>query len=307
MEKKLKAARLSVLSNTLLVFLKLVTGIVMGSISVLSEAIHSGIDLMAALISFYSIREAAKPADESHPYGHGKIENVSGTIEAILIFVAALVIIYKALQKLAAVQPVDQLGPGIVIMAISALVNYFISRHLFRVAQESDSVALRADAWHLRTDVWTSAGVMAGLALIAFSGWNVVDPLIAMAVSFFIIKAAFDLTRDAFFNILDVRLPREDLASIQKILKLHASEFVEYHKLRTRKSGGERHVDLHLVVRKDRNIEDVHNLCNRIEADIKASLPNVNVLIHLEPCSQYCSVCDPKCEQGDKRNGETHA
>lgn len=291
MNKKLQVAALSVGSNTFLVVFKLVVGLAMGSISVISEAIHSGLDLVAAIIAYFSVRESSKPADEIHKYGHGKIENVSGTIEALLIFGAAVYIIYEAGRKLFGHFEVESLGLGIVVMGISALVNFFVSNRLMKVAKEYDSIALEADALHLKTDVYTSLGVAVGLFLIKLTGFEILDPIIAILVALLIVKAAFELTKSAFSPILDVKLPDEEEEKIKKVLAEYSTDFLEYHKLRTRKSGAERHIDLHLVVQKDKSIKEVHDLCNVIEAKIEGVLPNSNVLIHLEPCAEACDKC----------------
>lgn len=298
MNEKVRVARLSVISNAFLVVLKLTVGFTMSSVSVISEGIHSGLDLIAALIAYFSVRESSKPADELHRYGHGKIENVSGTIEAVLIFFAAIYIIYEAAQKLIYRVEVSHLGYGAVIMAVSALLNWFVSQRLMKVAKKTDSVALEADAWHLRTDVYTSIGVFVGLIAIKLTGIAILDPIIAISVALMIIKAAYDLTRDAFFNILDIKLPDDEEETIINTIKEYGNEIVEFHKLRTRKSGAERHIDLHLVMPRNKSIMECHNLCNEIELKVKDKLPNANVLIHLEPCESVCSQCQ-SCQKED--------
>jgi len=295
---KKQAAMVSVISNTFLVALKLLVGFMMGSVSVISEGIHSGLDLMAALIAYFSIKKASQPADEIHPYGHGKIENISGTIEALLIFAAALYIIYEGVRKLIDGVEVESLGLGLGVMGLSGVVNFFVSRYLFRVAKETDSVALEADAWHLRTDVYTSLGVFAGLAAIHFTGIAILDPVIAIVVALMIIQAAYKLTRDAFGGIIDTRLPEEEQTIVCNVLDRCCSEYLEYHKLRTRKAGSERYIDLHLVVPKERPISEVHALCDQIEADIKESLPNAHTLIHIEPCTTTGCVNCYECGKG---------
>jgi cation diffusion facilitator family transporter len=165
-QRKRRVALLSVISNTTLVVLKLAVGLAISSVSVISEAIHSGVDLIAAAIAYYSVRTSGIPADREHPFGHGKIENISGTVEAILIFLAAGWIIFEAAQKIVRPEPLEMAAWGVAVMLLSAVVNTFVSRKLFRVGKETDSVALMADGWHLRTDVYTSAGVMAALAVI---------------------------------------------------------------------------------------------------------------------------------------------
>jgi len=294
--EKTQVASLSVASNTFLTVAKVSIGLVSGSVSILSEGIHSGIDLVAAFIALFAVRESGKPADSRHAYGHGKIENVSGTIEALLIFVAAIMIIVEAIQKIH--QIIDGVGGhvgnlqlGLVIMGVSAIMNVIVSTRLMRVAKRTDSVALEADALHLRTDVYTSAGVFIGLLLIMITGWAIIDPIIALGVASMIIKASFDLTKQAFAPLVDVSLPDEEREMIAQVLLHHADKFVEFHKLRTRKAGAERHIDLHLVVANYTPIVDVHELCDIIEAEISSKLYGTHVLIHAEPCCSNEAKC----------------
>lgn len=300
MNDKIKAARLSIISNTVLTLLKLGIGISMNSVSVISEAIHSGLDLMAALIAFFSVRESSKPADDYHRYGHGKFENVAGITEAVLILGAAGMIIFNAIPKLFGGAEIHSLELGAGVMIISSVVNFFVSRELMRVARKTESPALAADAWHLRTDVYTSLGVFAGILAIQLTGLTVLDPLIAIAVALLIIKAAMDLIRDSMCSILDVRLPESEEKVIRDVLKTYSSQFVEFHELRTRKAGSQRYVDLHLVVPKEWAIKKVHSLCDSIEAAISVKFSNTHILIHTEPCGQHCDDCSQaeaaKCE-----------
>jgi cation diffusion facilitator family transporter len=307
-QEKTRAALISVISNTALTLGKVIIGLVSGSVSILSEGIHSGLDLLAAVIALFAVRASGKPADEQHAYGHGKIENISGTVEALLIFFAAVWIIIEAVHKLMnGVVALENLGWGIVIMAVSAIVNLFVSSYLMRVAKKTNSVALEADALHLRTDIYTSLGVLIGLLLVRFTGWAILDPIIAILVALLIIKAAFDLTKEAFMPLVDVRLDESEYREILKVLEHYSGDFVEFHKLRTRRSGSERHIDLHLVVPKFQSLLEVHELCNRIEKDIKEQLPGTYILIHAEPCSEGevpCPTCvekNPTCiECSDK-------
>jgi cation diffusion facilitator family transporter len=291
LDPRVKAARVSVLSNTILVALKLIVGVLIGSVSVISEAIHSALDLAAALIAFFSLKKAAKPADEHHQYGHGKIENISGLIEGLLIFFAAIWIIFEAYKKLISGAHVEGIGLGMAVMAGAATINYLVSRYLFRVAEATDSIALKADALHLSTDVVTSAGVMVGLGLIKLTGIELLDPLVAVAVALLILKASFELTKEAFLPLLDVKLPEEEERAIVEIIQRHEANYVEFHKLRSRKAGAERHIDLHLVVPENRHISDIHHMCDQIEQEIKERFPTSHVLIHAEPCDQVCVQC----------------
>jgi cation diffusion facilitator family transporter len=297
---KSRAALLSILSNTILVVFKLAVGIMMQSVSVISEAVHSGIDLMAAVIAWFSIRESGKPADDEHRFGHGKIENVAGTIEALLIFGAAVYIIIEAARKIiSGTMEVEALGSGAAVMALSAMANYFVSRHLLKVARRTDSVALEADAMHLRTDVYTSIGVLAGLIAIKLTGIHLLDPLVAIGVALLIIKAAYDLTRNAFFPILDVRLPDAEEQIILDVLKDHPGKVLEFHKLRTRKSGNIRQIDMHLLVPKGLTVGEAHRLSHEIIRQIEESLPDSQILVHIEPCREECDGCPAECPEKD--------
>jgi cation diffusion facilitator family transporter len=293
---KNRAATLSIVSNTILIILKLIVGIMMQSVSVLSEAVHSGIDLVAAIIAWASIREAGKPADDEHRFGHGKIENVAGTIEAVLIFGAALYIIWEAAHKLmAGAVEIESLGWGAAVMFVSAGTNYMVSRHLLNVAIKTDSVALEADALHLRTDVYTSVGVLGGLVAIKLTGIAMLDPIVAIVVALMIIKAAWDLTKTAFFHILDVKLPDDEEILIHDVMQRYTGRFLEYHKLRTRKSGHVRHIDMHLVVPKQMTVEAGHKLAHQIMADVENELPHSQILVHVEPCPGVCDSCAVEC------------
>lgn len=281
--RKRKVARLSIYSNTFLVALKFITGFLMGSVSVISEGIHSALDLVAAIIANYSVKKSEEPADERHPYGHGKFENYAGVIEAILIFIAAVIIIYESGQRLLHGSAVEFLAAGIVIMGLSAVINYFVSRKLYQVGREEDSMALVADGLHLRTDVLTSIGVFVGLLAITATGWNFLDPIVAIGVAIIIIKASIDLTREASRGLVDESLPDEDIREIENILNKHRDYFEGFHALRTRKSGPERFIDLHLVMRPDVKLNDAFRVCRHLEDEITKSLSKTNVMIRCEP------------------------
>ncbi len=287
--RKVKAAKASIASNTSLVVLKLVVGFAMMSVSVISEAIHSMMDLLAAIIANYSVTKSSQPADADHTYGHGKYENLSGVIEALLIFIAAAIIIYEAILKLIHGPEVVLLEVGIVVMGISAGINFLVSRYLYKVAKEEDSIALEADALHLKTDVWTSLGIFIGLIVIRITGFAILDPIIAIVVALIIIKAAWDLTRRSGKGLLDEKLSETDENIIRQTLNRRSSDFLNYHSLRTRKAGSERFVDLHLVVKHDLSIEEVHDLADSLEKEIETALSHTDVTIHIEPCD--CVSC----------------
>lgn len=298
-KRKVGVARLSVASNTVLLVLKLVFGFMMGSISVISEGVHSGMDLLAAIIAMLAVQRSTKPADQDHHYGHGKYEAVSGTAEAILIFLAAGLIIFEAVRKFLNMEGVEFLEYGIVIMLISVVVNILVSRRLMKVAKETDSIALEADALHLSTDVWTSAGVMVGLVLIRVTGIHYLDPIVAVIVAILIIKTAYDLTKRSFKDLVDTSISPEEQAAIVEVLQDHDHVIHDYHKLRTRKSGPDRHIDVHIVVSRELGLEETHALNDHVEAEIKKRVPNAHVLIHSEPCDGICDRCDEDevCEE----------
>lgn len=279
---KQQAALLSVLSNSLLVTLKLGAGLLMGSISVLSEAVHSGIDLLASIVATVSIAKAVKPADGDHPYGHGKFENISGFFEAILVFVAAAVIIAEAAKKLFSPVEVAGLDWGILVMLASVALNVLVSSCLFKIARRDGSIALEADALHLSVDVWTSAGVLAGLVLIRLTGWTLLDPIIALVVAAMIIKAAWDLTQRTLGDLADKALPEEEVAEIEALISRHPQVHA-FHRLRSRKCGARREIDLHIKIEPSTHVDDAHRLCHEIEAGIKAAMPGASILIHVEP------------------------
>lgn len=298
-----RAATVSVVSNTVLVVLKLVVGIMIGSVAVVSEAVHSGMDLVAAVIALFAVRTAARPADEQHPYGHGKAENISGTIEALLIFGAAAYIIYEAGRKLLGPHEVENLGWGVMVMAISAIVNIGVSEMLFRVARATDSIALEADGWHLRTDVWTSVGVLSALGFIALTEryapvlhFHWMDPMAAIGVALLIIHAAWKLTITSARDLMDVALPADEAHAIHHVLTTHSPGVRGFHNLRTRKAGSQRFVDVHVLVDPDMTVASSHALSDVITEEIRSRLPSTVVVVHIEPCEDDCGdQCAPNC------------
>ena len=283
MNRKTKVALLSVCSNTALIILKTIAGIMSGSVSILSEAIHSGMDLIASIVAFLSVRMSSHPADEEHPYGHGKIENISGLVEGLLIFVAAFLIIKEAIHKLSYPSAIDQAGIAIGVMFISAAVNTIVSKILYKVAKEEDSLALEADALHLKTDVYTSLGVGIGLLLIKLTGLHILDPVVAILVALLIIKESWELCRNAFKPLLDNRLSDQDEEMIREVIRKYNGRIIDFHELRTRKSGNMKYVDFDLMVDKDISVEESHRLSTSIVGDLEKVLNNVNVSIYVKP------------------------
>jgi cation diffusion facilitator family transporter len=281
MNAKVSVARLSIISNTLLIILKLAAGILSGSVSIISEAIHSSMDLIAAVIAFFSVRVSDNPPDSRHPYGHGKIENISGVIEAILIFIAAIWIIIEAVKKLLGEKiELDSIAIGSSVMIVSAVVNMIVSRRLYKVARETNSVALEADALHLKTDVFTSLGVAIGLGLIMITHIYWLDPVVAILVALFIIRESYMLLSKAFTPLLDTAWGENDIHELEKTLK---QMDVNYHDLRTRLAGNYRFVDIHIQIPEDVSVGNAHKYCDRIENELTGNYENLTVTIHVEP------------------------
>lgn len=284
-KKKQQVAILSSIVNIVLVLIKLVVGLLSGSVSIISEAAHSLVDLLASGIAFLAVRESDKPADHHHAYGHGKVENLSGAFEAFLVIVAALWIVYEAARKIMLHQTPEYLEYGIGVMLVSVLANIWITRRLYKVARETGSSALEADALHHSADVWTSVGVLVGLGIIKLTGLYWLDPVIALVVAVIIFRAGYIMTRDNLNELLDARLPDEEEAAIVKIVEAYP-EVKNVHGLRTRRSGASRLMDMHMILNCGMDVRKAHALCAQIKADIVAHMGPCDILIHIEPDEQ---------------------
>jgi cation diffusion facilitator family transporter len=281
MNAKISIARLSIISNTFLIIMKLTVGLISGSVSIISEAIHSSMDLLAAVIAFLSVKVSDNPPDSRHPYGHGKIENISGVIEAALIFIAAIWIIIEAVKKLLGEKiELDSIALGSFVMLVSAIINTIVSRKLYKVALKTNSVALEADALHLKTDVYTSLGVAAGLGLILVTDINWLDPVVAIIVALFIMRESYHLLKKAFTPLLDTAWGNDEIKELEKTLKQLK---VSYHDLRTRIAGNYRFIDLHIQIPEDVSVGSAHQYCDKIENELTSTYDNLTVTIHVEP------------------------
>jgi cation diffusion facilitator family transporter len=273
-----------VVSNSLLIAIKIAAAAVTGSIAILTEAIHSLIDLMASVIALTSVRKADEPADVEHPYGHAKVESLAAAIEGMLILVGAGVIIYEATRRLAIGAHVDTLWVGIAVMALSAAANLAVSAFLGRQAKVHDSPALEGDAAHLRTDAWTSLGVLAGLLLVELTGEDAFDSIAALIVAVAIVVAGLRIITRSSRVLVDEALPGAELDRIEAaIAAARPPEMAGYHRLRARRAGSRRYVDLHVQFRSGTSLEQAHSLAHRMRSAIEAELPAADVLIHVEP------------------------
>ncbi len=282
------AAGLSIASNTVLIAIKLAAGALTGSIAIITEAVHSLIDLVASVIAYFSIRAADEPADAEHPYGHEKVENLAAAIEGMLILVGAGVIVYEATHQLVAGASVDRLGVGIAVMGFSVVANLVVSGVLYRQAKASESQALEGDAAHLRTDAMTSAGVLFGLVLVKVTGDAAFDPITALVVAVAIVWAGFRILRRSSAVLVDEALPDEEMDRIEAaIAAARTPEVAGYHKLRARRAGSRRHIDFHVQYRSGTSLERAHELAHRMRDAIESEIPQSDVLIHAEPETSF--------------------
>lgn len=278
------AALLSVVSNSTLILLKFVAGTLTGSVAILTEALHSSIDLIASVVALFSVRKAGEPADEDHGYGHEKIENLAAAIEGMLILLGSGVIVFEAVRHLVSNTRIDTLGVGIGVIAFSAVANLGVSSFIAHRARQTDSAALEADAAHLRTDALTSAGVLVGLVLVAVTGENWIDPVVALLVAMAILASGLRILSRSSRVLVDEALPADELEAIRGAVVGFGSHGVAgYHKLRTRRAGTQRYVDLHVQFRAGTTLEGAHRTAHELQDEIAARLRGADVLIHLEP------------------------
>jgi len=285
--RKRRAAALSIVSNVVLIALKLVAGVVTGSVAVITEAVHSGIDLIASCVAYVSVRKAGEPADEEHRYGHEKIENLAAAIEGMLILVGSGIIVVESLRRLIAGGTVEHLGFGIAVIGFSAAANLAVSAVIARTAHATASPALAGDAAHLRTDAYTSLAVLAGLALVELTGAEWLDPVVALLVAGAIVRAGVRLLMGSSRALVDEALPEDERAAIHAQVVAFADRgVVGYHQLRTRRAGPRRYVDLHLQFESGTSLEQAHEIAHAIQDAITARLHGADVLIHLEPADR---------------------
>ena len=281
---KTRAAGLSIASNTTLIVLKIVAGAVTGSIAILTEAVHSAIDLLASVVAFFSVRKAEEPPDPSHPYGHEKVENLTAALEGVLILVGAAIIIYESVHRLITPSSVSTLGVGIAVVAVSAVANFGVSAYLYRQAALTESPALEGDAAHLRTDAFTSVGVLIGLVLVTITGANRFDPITALLIAAAIVWSGVRIVNRSSRVLVDEALPAVELEIVREAIEAYdAPEVSGFHKLRARQAGSRRHIDLHVQFRAGTTLERAHEVSHGLQGAIAARLRDADVLIHLEP------------------------
>jgi cation diffusion facilitator family transporter len=285
-------AWLSIGAAVATILLKTAAFLLTGSVGLLSDAAESLVNLAGAVVALIMLRVAARPADASHAHGHSKAEYFSSGIEGVLILIAAILIAYAAVQRLFDPQPLEGVGIGIVVAAAASTINFFVARVLLRASKQYDSITLEADAKHLMTDVWTSVGVIAGVAAVALTGWLRLDPIIALLVAANIVWTASGLLRRSVAGLMDASLPGEEQATVVTVLDGYKSQGVEYHALRTRQAAAQRFVSFHFLVPGSWTVQHGHELLEQAENEICQALPGAQVTAHLEPLEDPVSFKD---------------
>jgi ferrous-iron efflux pump FieF len=283
--RKLGAARLSVLVAATLAIVKLITGIATGSMAVLSSAVDSLLDILMSSVNFMAIRQAEQPADENHPFGHGKFETIATIFQSMIIALSGLWIIYEASRRLWQGVELSRLGGGMAILAFSSVVSWLIASHLRKVAKETDSSALQADSLHFSMDVYTNLALMVGLGMVALLGIPWLDPALSMLVAGYILYEALRLLRYGVRDILDEELPPPIRKEITDLIETRG-DLLGYHNLRTRRAGSQKIMDFHLTVCKHLSVEAAHAIADDLEKKIEEEIPGADVIIHIEPCQQ---------------------
>jgi cation diffusion facilitator family transporter len=292
-------ALLSILAALATIALKGGAYLITGSVGLLSDALESLVNLAAAIVALIALAAAARPEDEDHRYGHSKAEYFSSGFEGALIFLAAASIIYAAVRRLLDPRPIEQIATGAGIAVAASLINLLVARVLFRAGRMHQSITLEADAHHLMSDVWTSAGVVVGVTAAALTGWQRLDPIIAILVALNIMRTGVNILRRSLMGLLDTAIPEELQQKISEILVRHAGEGVRFHALRTRQAGAWRFIDFHVLVPGSWSVQRGHDLLERIEEEVRAAVPNSSVFTHLEPIEDPVSFADVGLERAE--------
>jgi len=270
-----------------------------GSVGLLSDALESLVNLAGAIMALSMLSVAARPPDEDHPYGHGKAEYFSAGFEGALILIAAVTIVYAAVPRLLHPKPLEHIGRGLAFLVIATLANLAVAIVLLRAAKTHRSATLSANAHHLLTDVWTGLGVLVGLAAVAVTGVQRLDPLVAIAVAVNIVWTGWRIVRESVYGLMDAALPRHEVLVLQGLLEPYAAQGVQYHALRSRRSGARRFVSLHVLVPGEWTVQQGHDTLENIEADIRRALPPITVFTHLEPLGDPAAMNDQDLHHAD--------
>jgi cation diffusion facilitator family transporter len=290
-------AWLSIAAAIMTIGLKTIAYLLTGSVGLLSDALESLVNLVAAIMALAMLTIAARPPDDEHAYGHEKAEYFSSGVEGALILVAAISIVATSVPRLLNPQPIEQAGLGLAVSVIASAVNLVVALILRRAGRQYNSITLEADAAHLMTDVWTSAGVLVAVGLVAWTDWERLDPIIALLVAANIIWSGIGLVRRSALGLMDTALPNETLAKIHQIQERYSQQGITFHALRTRQSGARAFSSMHVLVPGDWTVQRGHELLEQIEADIRASIPHITVFTHLEPLDDPTSWQDAQLDR----------
>ncbi len=285
-------AWLSIAAAVLTITLKLIAYLLTGSVGLLSDAIESVINLIAGAMALWMLTIAARPPDESHLYGHSKAEYFASTVEGGLIFMAAVSIAVTAVERIITPRPLEQVGLGLGVSVLASLINFGVSRVLLTAGKKHNSITLEADAHHLMTDVWTSVGVLVGVAMVALTGWLILDPIVALAVAANIIWTAVSLIRRSVAGLMDASLPVADQEKIEVVLESYRKKKIGFHALLTRQAAARKFVSVHVLVPGQMTVHDAHHLAEDIERDIRQAVGEASVITHIEPIDDEISDYD---------------
>ncbi|ABR47604.1 cation diffusion facilitator family transporter [Alkaliphilus metalliredigens QYMF] len=284
---RFKAAYLAIVVSMFLVVFKVFVGTATNSISIISDALHSSMDVIASTITLVAMKLAKKPEDKCHNYGHGKYEDLAAVIQSVLILIISVTIISQATLRIVNGNLITETFPGIIVMLVSITLHSMTVFIMLKYAKKENSVALKANALHLLADVITSIGVIVGLVVIQFTGLRIIDPIVAIIVALIIIKTGYDIGKESIEQLLDKSLSSEEMSIIKEILEEHSPPVLDYHYLRTRRIGQTRQVDVHLIFPNDYSLTDAHDVSSSIEKDIHQRITSVRITIHLEPENHY--------------------
>lgn len=285
------AARLALFVIVGLVVFKAAVAFLTGSISITAQAVDSFLDLFAVVVTVFAIKLADMPADEQHPFGHGKVEVIAAIVQGLLIFTAGGGIIYSAVERIITGAEVEMSEAGIAVMLVSIIASILLSRHLRKVAKKTDSLSLEATAQNINADIYSATGVLVAMILIRITGYSIIDSIVGIGVSLFILRAGFKVAKEALDELIDKKLPEDEERVIISCITEHTTQLAGFHRIRTRKAGSQRFVDFHLLLPKNMHLDEAHNMADHIEKDIKERLHSINITIHLEPCETECERC----------------
>ncbi|MGZ8439436.1 MAG: cation diffusion facilitator family transporter [Candidatus Deferrimicrobiaceae bacterium] len=294
--RRIATARFSVGSAVTLAAIKLFVGIASGSLGILSSAFDNLADILMSGVNYLSIRKSMEPADSSHPYGHGKVETLGTVFMSVAVALTGIWIVWEGIRRLRAGIIPRSVDTGLVVMALSVVASWYISERIRKAGEETGSPALAADSLHFRTDVWSGGAILASLLAYRVTGWGWLDPGAAVIVGGYIVAASFPILREALEDLLDRSLPDETVEKVRHIIDSHRPLVIDYHKLRTRRSGSEKHVDFHVVVCRQYLLEDAHRLADHLEREVSQALGDAQVVTHIDPCDLECPGKD-HCER----------